>query len=108
MNPVTIRLLITADQKANAKGAAEEWRTRLLDWKIPTVEEALVVMPLSRPAKRASRKRNETAARRGESVLKCVQIFGRIFYEHSYNSPNASPRSRNPSPGPTPWSRAGS
>jgi tetratricopeptide (TPR) repeat protein len=45
MNPVSIRLLITADQKANAKAAAEEWRAKLLDWKIPTVEEALVVMP---------------------------------------------------------------
>ncbi|HEY2359965.1 MAG TPA: hypothetical protein VGK36_02530, partial [Candidatus Angelobacter sp.] len=43
MNPVSIRLLITADQKANAKGPAEEWRVKLLDWKIPTVEEALVV-----------------------------------------------------------------
>ena len=43
MNPVSIRLLVTADQKANAKAAAEEWRVKLLDWKIPTVEEALVV-----------------------------------------------------------------
>ncbi|MBZ5491375.1 MAG: tetratricopeptide repeat protein [Acidobacteriia bacterium] len=43
MNPVSIRLLITADRKANAKAAAEEWRMKLLDWKIPTVEEALVV-----------------------------------------------------------------
>jgi len=43
MNPVSIRLLITADQKANAKVLAEEWRVKLLDWKIPTVEEALVV-----------------------------------------------------------------
>ncbi len=43
MNPVSIRLLITADRKANAKAAAEEWRVKLLDWKIPTVEEALVV-----------------------------------------------------------------
>jgi tetratricopeptide (TPR) repeat protein len=45
MNPVSIRLLITAEQKANAKAAAEEWRVKLLDWKIPTVEEALVVFP---------------------------------------------------------------
>jgi hypothetical protein len=45
MNPVSIRLLITADQKANAKAAAEEWRVKLLDWKIPTVEEALTVFP---------------------------------------------------------------
>lgn len=37
MNPVSIRLLITAEQKANAKAAAEEWRVKLLDWKIPTV-----------------------------------------------------------------------
>jgi tetratricopeptide (TPR) repeat protein len=43
MNPVSIRLLITADQKANAKASAEEWRVKLIDWKIPTVEEALVV-----------------------------------------------------------------
>jgi hypothetical protein len=43
MNPVSIRLLIIADQKANAKAAAQEWRVKLLDWKIPTVEEALVV-----------------------------------------------------------------
>jgi tetratricopeptide (TPR) repeat protein len=43
MNPVSIRLLITADQKANAKASAEEWRVKLLDWKIPTVEEALTV-----------------------------------------------------------------
>jgi len=43
MNPVSIRLLITANRKANAKASAEEWRVKLLDWKIPTVEEALVV-----------------------------------------------------------------
>jgi hypothetical protein len=43
MNPVSIRLLITAEQKANAKASAEEWRVKLLDWKIPTVEEALIV-----------------------------------------------------------------
>jgi len=43
MNPVSIRLLITAQQKSNAKAAADEWRVKLLDWKIPTVEEALVV-----------------------------------------------------------------
>jgi hypothetical protein len=47
MNPVSIRLLITADRKANVKAAAEEWRVKLLDWKIPTVEEALTV-PLYR------------------------------------------------------------
>jgi tetratricopeptide (TPR) repeat protein len=45
MNPVSIRLLITAEQKANAKAPAEEWRVKLLDWKIPTVEEALTVFP---------------------------------------------------------------
>ncbi|MBZ5509302.1 MAG: hypothetical protein LAO78_27910 [Acidobacteriia bacterium] len=44
MNPVSIRLLITAQQKANAKAHAEEWRAKLLDWRIPTVEEALTVM----------------------------------------------------------------
>ena len=43
MNPATIRLLITANRKANAKASAEEWRVKLLDWKIPTAEEALVV-----------------------------------------------------------------
>src|SRR6476661_5900023 len=43
MNPVSIRLLIIADQKANARASAEEWRVKLLDWKIPTVEEALTV-----------------------------------------------------------------
>ncbi len=43
MNPVSIRLLIIAQQKANAKAPAEEWRVKLLDWKIPTVEEALTV-----------------------------------------------------------------
>jgi hypothetical protein len=43
MNPVSIRLLVTAYQKAGAKGPAQEWGTRLLDWKIPTVEEAMVV-----------------------------------------------------------------
>jgi hypothetical protein len=47
MNPVSIRLLITAEQKANAKTVAEKWRVKLLDWKIPTVEEALTV-PLYR------------------------------------------------------------
>ncbi len=48
MNPVSIRLLITAEQKANAKAAAEEWRVKLLDWKIPTVEEALTVFAYPR------------------------------------------------------------
>ncbi len=43
MNPVSIRLLIGAYQKTKAKDAAEESRIRLLDWKIPTVEEAMVV-----------------------------------------------------------------
>lgn len=43
MNPVSIRLLIIAQEKANAKAPAEEWRVKLLDWKIPTVEEALTV-----------------------------------------------------------------
>ena len=43
MNPLSIRLLVTASEKAGAKAQAEEWRKRLLDWKIPTVEEALTV-----------------------------------------------------------------
>src|SRR5205807_2909998 len=51
MNPVSIRLLITAQQKANAKTVAEKWRVKLLDWKIPTVEEALTV-PLYRSEER--------------------------------------------------------
>jgi G3E family GTPase len=47
MNPVSIKLLVTAYEKTGAKGPADEWSKRLLDWKIPTVEEALVV-PLYR------------------------------------------------------------
>jgi tetratricopeptide (TPR) repeat protein len=43
MNPVSIRLLISALQKVNAKASVEEWNVKLLDWKIPTVEEALTV-----------------------------------------------------------------
>jgi len=43
VNPVSIKLLVIAYQKSGAKTPAEEWRKRLLDWKIPTVEEALVV-----------------------------------------------------------------
>jgi tetratricopeptide (TPR) repeat protein len=43
VNPVSMKLLVTACQKSKASGKAEEWRKRLLDWKIPTVEEALVV-----------------------------------------------------------------
>jgi len=45
MNPVSIRLLITAYQKTGDTGHAEEERKRLLEWKIPTVEEALTVFP---------------------------------------------------------------
>src|SRR5262249_19867774 len=43
MNPIAIGLLVTACQKAGAKARAEDYRKRLLDWKIPTVEEALTV-----------------------------------------------------------------
>ncbi|HMC32628.1 MAG TPA: tetratricopeptide repeat protein [Candidatus Angelobacter sp.] len=43
VNPMSMKLLVTAYQKSGAKAPAEEWRKRLLDWKIPTVEEALVV-----------------------------------------------------------------
>jgi len=43
MNPISMKLLVTAYEKSKANGPAEEWRKRLLDWKIPTVEEALVV-----------------------------------------------------------------
>jgi tetratricopeptide (TPR) repeat protein len=42
-NPISMKLLVVAYQKSGAKAPAEEWRKRLLDWKIPTVEEALVV-----------------------------------------------------------------
>jgi hypothetical protein len=42
-NPMSMKLLVVACQKSGAKAPAEEWRKRLLDWKIPTVEEALVV-----------------------------------------------------------------
>jgi tetratricopeptide (TPR) repeat protein len=42
-NPISMKLLVAAYQKSSAKAPAEEWRKRLLDWKIPTVEEALVV-----------------------------------------------------------------
>ena len=59
MNPVSIRLLITAEQKANAKAAAEEWRVKLLDWKIPTVEEALDGIRISARNKRPSRRKNK-------------------------------------------------
>lgn len=47
MNPISFRLLVTACEKGNAKSTAEEWQAKLLDWKIPTVEEALTV-PLYR------------------------------------------------------------
>jgi tetratricopeptide (TPR) repeat protein len=47
MNPVSIKLLVTAYEKTGAKAPADDWSKRLLDWKIPTVEEALVV-PLYR------------------------------------------------------------
>ena len=47
MNPMSMKLLVTAYEKSHAKAPAEEWRKRLLDWKIPTVEEALTV-PLYR------------------------------------------------------------
>jgi tetratricopeptide (TPR) repeat protein len=43
MNPMSMKLLVTAYEKSHAKAPAEEWRAKLLDWKIPTVEEALVV-----------------------------------------------------------------
>jgi tetratricopeptide (TPR) repeat protein len=43
VNPMSIKLLVAALQKAGAKDRAEDWRKRLLEWKIPTVEEALVV-----------------------------------------------------------------
>jgi tetratricopeptide (TPR) repeat protein len=43
MNPMSMKLLVTAYEKSRAKAPAEEWRVKLLDWKIPTVEEALVV-----------------------------------------------------------------
>ena len=45
VNPISIKLLITAYQKAGDAGRAEEWRKWLIDWRIPTVEEALTVFP---------------------------------------------------------------
>jgi tetratricopeptide (TPR) repeat protein len=43
VNPMSIKLLVTAYEKAGNKAQADEWRKRLIDWKIPTVEEALTV-----------------------------------------------------------------
>jgi len=43
MNPLSIRQLVTAYRKTRATAQAEALRKRLLDWKIPTVEEALAV-----------------------------------------------------------------
>jgi Flp pilus assembly protein TadD len=43
MNPLSIRLLVTAYRKTHATAQAEALRKRLLDWKIPTIEEALAV-----------------------------------------------------------------
>jgi tetratricopeptide (TPR) repeat protein len=43
VNPMSIRLLVTAYQKSGAKMPAEEQRKKLLDWRIPMVEEALTV-----------------------------------------------------------------
>jgi tetratricopeptide (TPR) repeat protein len=42
-NPMSIKLLVVAYEKSRDKANADDWRKRLLDWKIPTVEEALVV-----------------------------------------------------------------
>jgi tetratricopeptide (TPR) repeat protein len=43
VNPMSIKLLVTAYQKSGAKASADEQRKRLLDWRIPMVEEALTV-----------------------------------------------------------------
>jgi tetratricopeptide (TPR) repeat protein len=43
INPMSMKLLVTAYQKSGAKDKAEECRKRLLDFKIPMVEEALTV-----------------------------------------------------------------
>jgi tetratricopeptide (TPR) repeat protein len=43
VNPMSIKLLVTAYQKAGNKAQADQWRKRLIDWKIPMVEEALTV-----------------------------------------------------------------
>jgi len=43
INPMSMKLLVTAYQKAGDKAKAEQCRKRLLDFKIPTVEEALTV-----------------------------------------------------------------
>ncbi len=42
-NPMSMKLLVVAYEKLRNKAKAEDWRKRLIDWKIPTVEEALVV-----------------------------------------------------------------
>lgn len=43
INPMSMKLLVTAYQKAGDKAKADECRKRLLDFKIPMVEEALTV-----------------------------------------------------------------
>ncbi|HKD80458.1 MAG TPA: tetratricopeptide repeat protein [Candidatus Angelobacter sp.] len=43
VNPMSMKLLVTAYEKAGDKTKAEECRKRLLDFKIPMVEEALTV-----------------------------------------------------------------
>lgn len=43
INPISMKLLVTAYQKAGDKAKAAECRKRLLDFKIPMVEEALTV-----------------------------------------------------------------
>jgi tetratricopeptide (TPR) repeat protein len=43
VNPISIKLLVLAYQKDGDKAKADEWRKRLIDWKIPMVEEALTV-----------------------------------------------------------------
>ena len=54
---MSMKLLVTAYQKSGAKAPAEEWRKRLLDWKIPTVEEALTVSAYkTQPAAIAAKK----------------------------------------------------
>ncbi|HEY6349483.1 MAG TPA: tetratricopeptide repeat protein [Candidatus Angelobacter sp.] len=42
-NPISLKLLITACEKSKAKARAAALRQKLIAWKIPSIEEALVV-----------------------------------------------------------------
>jgi tetratricopeptide (TPR) repeat protein len=42
-NPLSMKVLVTAYEKSNARSQAKALQVRLQDWKIPSIEEALVV-----------------------------------------------------------------